>query len=63
MKVPKVKVKAWSVAGQKIADKIKPEMPAPMKEQLEEQARLQGVKDVFGYDVEFDSQAAPSNPV
>jgi hypothetical protein len=30
-----------------------------MKEQLEEQARLQGVKDVFGYDVEFDSQGRP----
>jgi hypothetical protein len=46
----KVKEKAWSVAGQKIRDRIKPEMPQAMKDQLEQQAADQSLADVYGAD-------------
>jgi hypothetical protein len=46
--MPKPKIKAWSVAGQRIADKIKPGMPAEMVAQIEQQAREQAIADVYG---------------
>jgi hypothetical protein len=57
--MPKTRVKGWSVAAEKIREKIKPNMPLEMVAQIEQEANLQAVKDVFGYDVEFDSQGRP----
>jgi len=42
--------KAWSVAGGKILEKIKPGMPEAMVEQIREQANDQALKDVYGAD-------------
>jgi hypothetical protein len=53
------KPRGWSVAGEKIKEKIKPGMPPEMVAQIEEEAALQGVKDVFGYGVQFDAQGRP----
>jgi hypothetical protein len=57
--VPKVKPQGWSVAGEKLKEKIKPGMPAELVAKIEEEAALQGVKDVFGYGVQFDAQDRP----
>jgi hypothetical protein len=59
MKVPKAKVRGWSVAGQKKLDSIKPNTPPEIVAKIEEEANLQGVKDVFGYGVQFDAQGRP----
>lgn len=55
----KVKPHGWSVAGEKIREKIKPGMPPEMVVQIELEANLQGVKDVFGAGVQFDAQGRP----
>jgi hypothetical protein len=59
VKVPKAKVKGWSVAGEKIREKIKPNTPPEIVAKIEEEAALQGVKDVFGAGVQFDAQGQP----
>jgi hypothetical protein len=55
----KARVKGWSVAGDKILEKIKPGMPKELVEKIEEEAALQGVKDTFGAGVQFDAQGRP----
>jgi hypothetical protein len=46
--MPKVREKAWSVAAEKIRQRIKVGMPAEMIAQLEQQADEQALSDVFG---------------
>jgi hypothetical protein len=46
--MPKVKERAWSVASGKILERIKPEMPEAMKEQIREEANDAALRDVFG---------------
>ena len=56
----KEKVQAWSVAADKILErKLKANMPQPMQDQIIEEARLQGIRDVFGAGVTFDSCGRP----
>jgi hypothetical protein len=44
----KVREKAWSVAAEKIRQRIKPGMPHEMVQQLEQQADEQALSDVYG---------------
>jgi hypothetical protein len=48
--MPKVKEQAWSVAADKILQKLKPEMPPAMQESIREEARDRASIDVFGAD-------------
>jgi hypothetical protein len=43
-----VKVKAWSVAAEKIRMRIKPGMPEDMVRQIEREADEQALSDVYG---------------
>lgn len=55
---PKIKG-SFSVAGEKLKDRIKPGMPAEQIAQIEHDADMQAVRDVFGAGVEFDSNGNP----
>jgi hypothetical protein len=61
VKMPKVKTHGWSVAGEKIKEKIKPGMPAEQVAAIEQQANDQGIADVFGADwrQHVDAQGRP----
>jgi len=46
----KTKVKGWSVAQQKLLEKIKPDTHPELAKQIEEQANDRGIADVYGAD-------------
>jgi hypothetical protein len=44
----KVREKAWSVAADKIREKLRPNMPADQKAVIEQQAQEQALSDTYG---------------
>jgi hypothetical protein len=44
----KVKEKAWSVAADKIREKLRPNMPADQVAAIEQQAQEQAIADCYG---------------
>jgi hypothetical protein len=56
-------VTAWSVAGQKILDGIKDNMPPPMIKQIKEKALRQALSDNYGagWELNLDSNGRPQS--
>jgi hypothetical protein len=50
---------AWSVAAEKILQKIRPEMPQPMKDAIVAEAKAQALNDVFGVGHKTDARGNP----
>ena len=59
--MPKVKTHGWSVAGEKIKEKIKPGMPAEQVAAIEQAASDQAIADVYGanWKQNVDAQGRP----
>jgi hypothetical protein len=55
----KVKAKAYSVAGERIRMKIKPNMTEAQIAQIEAEANHRSLVDVFGENFQVDSQGNP----
>jgi hypothetical protein len=55
----KTKAKAWSVAGQKILQKIRPGMPPGQIAAIEEEANHRSLVDVFGEGFQVDAHGNP----
>jgi hypothetical protein len=55
----KTKMKAWSVAGNKIREKIRPGMPPEMVAAIEEEANHRDLVDVYGEGFQVDAHGNP----
>jgi hypothetical protein len=61
MKMSKAKVKAWSVAAEKLKEKITPDTPPRIVEEMINQAHDKAIADVYGADWKqhVDAQGRP----